>query len=337
MNLIPESNGLYKLKKEVNIKGISLIKKIILALILLFALGFISQSISNFIGREKIQSRLHYTKVDNKKIEYNLKGDGEYTIVFDGALGTNLYQWNEVTKEVRDELNVKTFVYNRRGYGFSDLGNQRTPKEQAEDLKILLRKSGVSGKIILVGEEYGSLVMTNFAKEFPESVQGMILINPYSEEYIKTEEFKSSIKEKYIRSKIETVGTYCGVTMLLDKWNLAINYKQFEDSLEEMNKTEYIVQKTKKKYRQGINDEYYNLLNYNESSQVDNLMENKPLYIISKEEDNQVFKIGQEGLTNTYKTSTKSDFISISDTESVVNGISSVLKESKRIEKRLDN
>lgn len=334
MNLIPESNGLYKLKKEVNIKGISLIKKIILALILLFALGFISQSISNFIGREKIQSRLHYTKVDNKKIEYNLKGDGEYTIVFDGALGTNLYQWNDITKKVREELNAKTFVYNRRGYGFSDLGEQRNPKEQAEDLKILLRKSGVSGKIILVGEEYGSLVMTNFAKEFPDSVQGMVLINPYSEEDIKTEEFKLNIKEKYKRSKIETVGTYCGVTMLLDKWNLAIDFQEFEDSLKEMDKTEFVVQKTKKKYRQGISYEYYNLLNYNESSQVENLMENKPLYIISKEEKNQVSRIGQEGLTNIYNTKTQSNFVSISDSESVVNGISSVLKESKRIEKR---
>lgn len=334
MNLIPESNGLYKLKREGKFKRIPLIKRIILGLVAIIILGVLSQSISNFIGNEKIESKLTYAKIDNKKLEYDLKGEGDYTVIFDGSLGTNLYEWNNVTQEIQEELNVKTFVYNRRGYGFSDLGDKKTPKEQAEDLRILIRKAGVSGNIILVGQEYGSLVMTNYAQMFPESVKGVVLIDPYNEEEIKTEEFRNSIKNDYLRSKGETVGCYFGVTMLLDKFNLARSYKQFEDSLEDMDRTEYLVQKTNKKYRQAVEDELANLINYNESSQVDKMLEGKPLYIISRKENESLTKLGNEELTNLYVTSTRTQIISIGEQETVINGISDVLKEARKIEKK---
>ena len=51
-------------------------------------------------------------------MEYNYGGSGDYTVVFDGAIGTTLYQWNDVCKKL-NEMGVKTFVYNRSGYGYS--------------------------------------------------------------------------------------------------------------------------------------------------------------------------------------------------------------------------
>ena len=56
----------------------------------------------------------------------------------------HLEEWNPIVDELKKNDNVRTFVYNRRGYGFSDSGSAgRTPEEQAKDLKILLRKAGV--------------------------------------------------------------------------------------------------------------------------------------------------------------------------------------------------
>ena len=201
MNLIPESNGFKKVNMKKKISHVGWLKRISMLIAGIFIFGLIFQVITYFIGNGKLSSSLDYTKVNGNKMEYKYKGSGDYTIVFDGAIGTTLYQWDEISDRINKELNAKTFVYNRKGYGFSDIATDRTPKEQAMDLKILLRKAGVSGKLILVGEEYGSLIMTNFAKEYPDSVSAMILINPYSEEEVKTEEYKKKIKKLYNKMK----------------------------------------------------------------------------------------------------------------------------------------
>lgn len=334
MNLIPESNNLYKLNNKEKLPKIKWIKRIAIGILIIFSFGVIFQSISNFIGNEKVQARLNYAKVDGKKIEYILKEKGDYTIVFTGAIGVTLYSFDEISKSARDELKVNTFAYNRAGYGFSDIGSRKSPEEQAKDLKIVLRKAGVSEKIILVGEEYGSLVATSFANMYPEVVSGMLLINPYDEETIKTEEFKKSLNGRLLRSKFETIGCYFGLTELLNSMGKTSEIEGFEDSLSGITKEEFLIHKTKKNYRQAINYEIENLTKYDGNFQTAGFFEGKPLYIISKNENEKLATIGTKELTTIYKTQSTSEIISISDKDSVVNGISSVLKEVKKIDKK---
>ena len=85
---------------------------------------------------------------------------------------------------------------------------------------------------ILVGEEYGSLVLTSFAKQFPDSVAGIVLVNPLVEEDIKNSGNSLKNVALRIRRKIEQVGSYVGFTMLLDKLNLDININDIDDTLE---------------------------------------------------------------------------------------------------------
>lgn len=334
MNLIPESNGLRKVNMKRKLTPIELCKRIALILIVIFAFGFLYQTISNFIGKEKISSRLSYGRVDNKKMEFNTAGSGDYTIVFDGAIGANLYEWDELSERVEEDLDVNTFVYNRRGYGFNDGGDPRTPSEQASDLKILLRKAGVSGKLILVGEEYGSLVMTNFAEMYPEVVSAMVLVKPISEEGIKSGEYKNQIRFKYYKSKIESFGTSFGLTSLLNTLGLTYDMEDFEASLPRGADEEYSVHKTKKNYRQAISNELGNIYNYEDTSQIDGLMAGKPLYIISNEEENELTKLGDDELTKVYKTDSDKRIVSIDDEETIYTGISVVLKECRKMDKK---
>lgn len=334
MNLIPESNNLYKLNNKEKLPKIKWIKKIAIGILIIFIFGFIFQSIDNFIGSEKVQARLNYAKVDGKKIEYILKEKGDYTIVFTGAIGTTLYSWDDIAKSARDDLKVNTFVYNRAGYGFSDIGARKSPEEQAKDLKIVLRKAGASEKIILVGEEYGSLVATSFANMYPEVVSGMILINPYDEEAVKTDEFKKDLNSRFLRSKFEMVGCYFGLTNILSSMGKTSEIEGVEDSLSGISKEEFSIHKTKKNYRQAINYEIENLINYDGNFQTTGFFADKPLYIISKNENEKLATIGTKELTTVYKTQSTAEVISISDKDSVVNGISSVLKEVKKIDKK---
>ena len=177
MKLLPYSNGLRKVSMKKNRTPKEIAKLILIILSIIFVIGFVYQKISNFITKETLRQRVDYTTVDDRRMDYRLEGEGNYTVVFDGGIGGNLEQWTPVVDELSDD-NVSTFVYNRRGYGYSDSGPERTPEEQAQDLKILLRKAGAPEPYILVGEGYGSLVLTSFAEQFKDSVAGVMLINP---------------------------------------------------------------------------------------------------------------------------------------------------------------
>lgn len=334
MNLIPNSNGLQRVNMKEKISTLQWIKRISSAIAIVLLIGFVFQLISNFIGNEKVSARLNYAKVDGKKMEYRVKGSGDYTIVFDGAIGANLYEWENIAKKVEKELDVRTFVYNRNGYGFSASNVTKSPKEKAEELKILLRKAGVSGPLILVGEEYGSLVMTNFANMYPESVKGMVLIQPFDESIVKTEEFKKKVRWKYYKSNLERVGASFGLTSLLEKLNLTITVDGFEEALPRGADEEFSVHKTKKEYRQAISSELESLYKYEDNSQINGLMKDKPLYIISKNQDENLKRLGTEEYTNLYNIDSDSKIISITNSDSVFNGISYVIKEAKRIDRQ---
>ena len=334
MNLIPESNGLYKVKKDGKFKGITKTKYILFFIVAIILIAFITQQVSNFIGNEKIEIHLNYAKVEKKKLEYNLKGEGVYTVVFIGATGANLYEWNNVAKLVREQLNLKTFVYNRNGYGFSDIGKIRTPKEQAEDLKILLRKAGVSGNIILVGEEYGSLIVTNFIESYPEVVKGVVLVDPYDEKEIKSQEFNNKISRLYNKCKIETLGCYFYLTSILDKMNKTYKLDGFEESLDEEELEEFNIQKTKKNYRQAIEYELKNLKDYSESSQIDGMLSNKPLFIVSRTDEIPLTRLGSNELTSTYVITSSEGLLSVNSSETINNSINTVYKAAKKIAKK---
>ncbi|MDS0528111.1 alpha/beta hydrolase [Clostridium sp. SHJSY1] len=334
MNLIPESNGLKKVDMSSRIGEKSPIKTTCIIILGIFLFGFLFQTVGDFIGNERISERLNYTKIENKKMEYKTGGSGDYTIVFDGAIGANLYEWDTVCDKIQSELGVKTFVYNRRGYGFNENLEGETPSKQAENLKILLRKAGVSGNIIFVGEEYGSLVATNFIKLYPESVKGLVLVKPFSEEIIKGDEFKKSIKWKYYRSKLEATGTNVGLTRILDQFNLTTEVDGFEEKLPEIANKEFKIHKNQKAYRGAIRDELNNLYTYSENSQVEGLVSGKPLYIISNEDNDPLSKLGTTDNTTIYKTESNSSVISLTDSDIVKNAITSVVKEARKIEKK---
>ena len=338
MNLIPESNGLKKVNMREKSDAKVWIRNILFVILGIFALGFLVQVINNFVGNDKINPSLNYAKVNNRKMEYKFSGTGDYTVVFDGALGTNLNEWNPVLETLKQKgLEVKTFVYNRRGYGFSDSGDLETPEQQAENLKILLRKAGVSGKLILVGEEYGSLVITNFAKLYPDSVAGMVLVKPYFEDEVKSKDFKSDIRWRYFKSKIEKAGTKFSLTMLMDKMNLDYSVTEFEEYLKDDALEEFNILKNQTSYRKAINNELESLYTYSGDSQVNGLMKEKPLYIITNNEEDPIQRIGEKDLTTIYDTELGETVISISDPGTVATGISNVTKEAKKIAKKANN
>lgn len=333
MKLLSHSNGLHTVEKE-KINKMKIIKRIIIFIIMLFAIGFILQAVNKTIDNSKYKSRFKYVRVEGNKLEYQIKGSGEYTIVFDGNIGTNLYQWDKVCKEVEGHENVSIFRYNRSGYGFNDLKTAMTPEEQAKSLKTLLKKAGASEPYILVGEEYGSLVMSNFVKLYPDAVAGVVLINPISESELSNPENNKQIRNLYYRSILENVGSNFSLTTLMDKMGLTIENTYYENSLDENKLEEFKAFKNKNTYRGAISNELENLYNNVSDSQSNGLFKNKPLYIITDNADTPIANLGEEGKVTVYLDETEEKPYSVSNSDKVVVGINNVIKQARKLSRK---
>jgi len=76
-----------------------------------------------------------------------------------------------------------SLIYDRAGTGWSDpIRLPRTSAAVTDELHTLLATTGV-GPAVLVGHSLGGLYARHFATRFPESVAGLVLLDPAHEDY----------------------------------------------------------------------------------------------------------------------------------------------------------
>ena len=122
MKLLSHSNGIHKVDKD-KVSKRRVLKNCIIFIVGLLIFGFAIQIITNAFDNERLKSRFKYIRIDGSKMEYKFKKSGDYTVVLDGAIGTNIYEWDTVCREL-EQTKISTFIYNRRGYGFNDGGEE---------------------------------------------------------------------------------------------------------------------------------------------------------------------------------------------------------------------
>ncbi|GAA0078825.1 alpha/beta hydrolase [Clostridium sp. CTA-5] len=332
MNLLPHSNGFERIKQR-KYSFLEICKKTLTIILVLLFVGFLAQMMSNFFSNEKIKPNLKYVRVDSNKLEYKIRGTGQYTVVFEGGIGTNIYQWDEVCKTLEGNSDIKTFVYNRHGYGFSDSAEKKSPEQQADELRVLLRKSGASEPYIFVGEEYGSLVATSFAQKYPELVSGLIFINPLSKELINSPEYLKSIRWEYYKSKLEFIGSYFYLTELSDKFGLLKENEGFEEDISIGALEEFNIHKNKKNYRKAVSDELSNLYKKNFDIQSIDEFNKIPIYIISNKIESKYENLQENSLITLYESSILGTPYVIKDKDTVVSAINNTVKKVKKLDK----
>ena len=332
MKFLPYSNGVRSVNMKRQISPKDKFKMISWILVIIVIIGVVTQNIVDFVDGERLKKRVNYTTVDDRRLDYRIEGEGSYTIIFDGDIGTTLDGWTPIVEELKENDNVRTFVYNRQGYGYSDGSSGRTPEEQARDLKILLRKAGLSGPYIIVGEGYGSLVLTSFAKQFKDSVAAAIMIDPINEKEVQTKEYQRSQIITKLRRNIERIGSLCGFTMLLDKLNLDINLDDYESGLLESDLDAFLTLRTKSSYTNAVYHELNNILKGESNSQVDGVFSDIPYYLLTKKQDDELKSLGTEELTIVYNTTCEKSFLSLNDKENVLNAIRQTIRKLKDID-----
>jgi len=114
--------------------------------------------------------------VDRQHVEYALIKGGTPVVVFENGLGASMHSWSKVLPEIGKDATV--FAYNRPGYGHSDPAT--TPRDGAhivDELRALLRHQGLMPPYVLVGHSLGGLYMQLFARQYPEEVRGLVLVD----------------------------------------------------------------------------------------------------------------------------------------------------------------
>lgn len=106
-------------------------------------------------------------------------GDKGPFIIFESGLGDTLATWNKVVPQVARFAH--TVTYDRSGLGRSEANlNMNMPitaQQAVANLRMLLAKSSIFPPYILVGHSLGGLYMQLFAKEYPQEVLGVVLVD----------------------------------------------------------------------------------------------------------------------------------------------------------------
>lgn len=123
-------------------------------------------------------------EVAGHRMHLYTEGEGETTVVFASGMGTPSPYADFSPLYPLVAKFAKVAVYDRFGYGFSDMtGDKRDIDAITDEIHELLQKSGQKPPYVFVGHSLGSLETIRYAQRYPNEVKGIVLIEGGSPEY----------------------------------------------------------------------------------------------------------------------------------------------------------
>jgi len=114
--------------------------------------------------------------VNGHRLHIYCQGRGTPTVVLDAGLGGASLEWTDVMKRVATFTQV--CVYDRAGYGWSDMGPfPRTSNREVDELYLLLGNAGIKGPYVMVGHSFGGYNAQLFARRYAYLVAGLVLVD----------------------------------------------------------------------------------------------------------------------------------------------------------------
>jgi pimeloyl-ACP methyl ester carboxylesterase len=106
-----------------------------------------------------------------------LEGRGARTVILESGLGDTLDVWKSVQPLIAAGC-ARTLSYNRAGYLGSDNSNAPRDSETiVAELRAELKRQNIRPPYVLVGHSLGVLYMQYFARNYPEEVAGLVLVD----------------------------------------------------------------------------------------------------------------------------------------------------------------
>lgn len=121
--------------------------------------------------------------VGGYKLHLHCQGVGSPTILLEAGQGESSLTWATLQPELAKSTRV--CAYDRAGYGWSERSPlPRTVSNMVDELHTLLERAEIAGPYLLVGHSVGGLNVRLFAQRYPQTVAGMVLVDPSHEAMI---------------------------------------------------------------------------------------------------------------------------------------------------------
>lgn len=110
-------------------------------------------------------------------LQVEQQGQGPVTVVFESGFGQGAGVWKDTIASLGTECTC--IAYARAGLGKSGTdGAPKTIEQHLQDLGAVMDTLAPDRKVVLVGHSYGGLLATEFARQHPQRLLGLVLVDP---------------------------------------------------------------------------------------------------------------------------------------------------------------
>ena len=142
----------------------------------ILSISVFGQQFNTLIPTDTLQ-----VSIDNHKMSMYVSGTGKYTVILEAGGASNHRCWRAIDTAIAKATRV--ISYDRPGYLNSETCEKsRDAVTVAKELKQALQNSGYPPPYIMVGWSVGGAYARVFCGLYPESVVGLILVDPTPEE-----------------------------------------------------------------------------------------------------------------------------------------------------------
>ncbi len=124
-----------------------------------------------------IASSVSASTGDVAHLQLRIEGHGPRTVILAAGLGDTLDVWSQVQPLIASHC-TRTIAYTRAGYPGSDSASgARDAATIVSELRAELKRRGIAPPYVLVGHSLGGLYMQYFARQYPDEIQGLLLVD----------------------------------------------------------------------------------------------------------------------------------------------------------------
>ena len=151
------------------------LKKIHNLLYILF-ITFFTFATVNASDDEPFRPPGRFVNIGFQTMYIDCMGNKSPTILIDVGIAGSSASWYKIAQTLSN--NVRTCLYDRAGYGWSDPGRgERTTATIVHELNLLINKAEIPGPFVLVGHSFGGFTARYLAAKFPKNVVGLVLVD----------------------------------------------------------------------------------------------------------------------------------------------------------------
>jgi pimeloyl-ACP methyl ester carboxylesterase len=183
----------------------------------LLGAGLVYEAMGQRRDRRRNQPPGRLVSVGDHQLHLLSKGTGSPMVVIETGAGGGSRFWWAVQDKIAEFTSVCT--YDRSGFAWSEPApSSQTIEDRAHALHRLLGNAGICGPYLLVAHSYGGLIVRSFARNYPEQVAGLVLVDTPDESTIFAPEVLAFYaKVKFMNRAIANVSRF-GTLRVLQKW-----------------------------------------------------------------------------------------------------------------------